>query len=110
MYRNHLDGEPLSLWCDGKTDSMRKREVDLSATYCHQREEEAEAIYRLVGEAFFYVLSVQGFDYGPELNLLACKKIIVNPQIYQPFLVILVKGQEKIHCQVGGCSVHKYIK
>lgn len=46
MYRNHLDGEPLSLWCDGKTDSMRKQEVDLSATYCHQREEEAEAIYK----------------------------------------------------------------
>ena len=51
MYSKHPDGGSLSLWCDGKTDSSkRKREVDSSTTYRHQKEEEAEAIHKELRE------------------------------------------------------------
>ena len=51
LYSKHPDGGLLSLWCDGKTDSSkRKREVDSSTTYRHQKEEEAEAIYKELRE------------------------------------------------------------
>ena len=50
MYSKHPNGGSLSLWCDGKADPKRKREVDSSTTYRHQKEEEAEAIYKELRE------------------------------------------------------------
>ena len=45
MYSKYPNGGTLSLWCDGKSDLKRKRNVDSSTTYHHQKEEEADTIF-----------------------------------------------------------------
>ena len=50
MYSKYPSGGSLSLWCDGKSDVKRKREVDSTTAYRHQKEEEADAVYKELQE------------------------------------------------------------